>query len=125
MICNGCTVRGTVERSVLSPGVYVSPGAIIRDSVVMTDTWVGPGAVLDKVIIDKQVVIGAGAIVGHGDDLHVPNVLQPDKVNTGITVIGKGAQIPAGCTIGRNVVIGAERTEVDFPSLHIQSGASV
>jgi glucose-1-phosphate adenylyltransferase len=25
MICNGCTVRGTVERSVLSPGVYVSP----------------------------------------------------------------------------------------------------
>jgi glucose-1-phosphate adenylyltransferase len=125
MVCNGCTVRGTVERSVLSPGVYVSPGAIIRDSVVMTDTWIGPGAVLDKVIIDKQVVIGAGAIVGHGDDLHVPNALQPDKVNTGITVVGKGAHIPAGCTIGRNVVIGAERSEADFPSLHIHSGASV
>lgn len=125
MVCNGCTVRGTVERSVLSPGVYVSPGAIIRDSVVMTDTWVGPGAVLDKVIIDKQVVIGAGAIVGHGDDLHVPNALQPDKVNTGITVVGKGAHIPAGCTIGRNVVIGAERTEADFPALQIPSGASV
>jgi len=125
MVCNGCTVRGTVERSVLSPGVYVSPGAIIRDSVVMTDTWVGPGAVLDKVIIDKQVVIGAGAIVGHGDDLHVPNALQPDKVNTGITVVGKSAHIPAGCIIGRNVVIGAERTEADFPALQIPSGASV
>jgi glucose-1-phosphate adenylyltransferase len=30
IICNGCTIRGTVERSVLSPGVYVSPGAIVR-----------------------------------------------------------------------------------------------
>jgi glucose-1-phosphate adenylyltransferase len=125
MICNGCTIRGNVERSVLSPGVYVSPGAIVRDSVIMTDTWIGPGAVLDKVIVDKQVVIGAGAIVGHGDDLDTPNTLQPDKVNTGISVIGKGAHIPAGCTIGRNVVISAERNDHEFPGLVIPSGATV
>ncbi|MFN5059142.1 MAG: glucose-1-phosphate adenylyltransferase [Chloroflexota bacterium] len=125
MVCNGCTIRGTVERSVLSPGVYVSPGAIVRDSVIMTDTWIGPGAVLDKVIVDKQVVIGAGAVVGYGDDMTTPNEKQPDKVNTGISVIGKGAHIPAGCKIGRNVVVGAERTEEDFPSLDIRTGMTV
>ena len=32
MVANGCNVRGQVEHSVLSPGVYVSEGAIVRDS---------------------------------------------------------------------------------------------
>ncbi|MFN8568178.1 MAG: hypothetical protein U0Z44_11835 [Kouleothrix sp.] len=34
MVCNGAIVRGRVERSVLSPGVYVSPGALVRDMVM-------------------------------------------------------------------------------------------
>ena len=125
MVCNGCTVHGTVERSVLSPGVYVAPGAVIRDSVVMTDTWIGPGTILDKVIVDKQVVIGANAIIGYGDDLTTPNTNQPDKVNTGISIIGKNARIPDHCKIGRNVVIGADRTEHDFVTLNVVSGMTV
>lgn len=125
MVCNGCTVLGIVERSVLSPGVYVAPGAIVRDSVIMTDTWIGPGSVLDKVIVDKQVVIGANAVIGYGDDLHLPNAIQPDKVNTGISIIGKNTHIPANCHIGRNVVINAGCRETDFPSLDIQSGMTI
>ncbi len=125
IICNGCTIRGTVERSVLSPGVYVSPGAVVRDSVVMNDTWIGPGAVLDRVIVDKQVVIGAGARVGVGDDLTVPNKAQPDKLNTGITVIGKSAHIPPGIVIGRNVVVNADRDEGDFPQGEVASGETI
>ncbi|MFV9503829.1 MAG: glucose-1-phosphate adenylyltransferase [Oscillochloridaceae bacterium umkhey_bin13] len=125
IICNGCTIRGTVERSVLSPGVYVSPGAIVRDSVVMNDTWIGPGAVLDRVIVDKQVVIGAGAQLGVGDDLTVPNKLQPDKINTGVTVVGKSAHIPPGISIGRNVVINADRDEADFPGGNVASGETI
>ena len=125
MVCNGCTVLGTVERSVLSPGVYVAPGAIVRDSVIMTDTWIGPGSVIDKVIIDKQVVIGANAVVGYGDDLLTPNAKQPDKVNTGISVIGKNAHIPANCHIGRNVVVNADCREADFPTLDVRSGMTI
>ena len=125
ILCNGCTIRGTVERSVLSPGVYVSPGAIVRDSVVMNDTWIGPGAVLDRVIVDKQVVVGAGVRLGYGDDLTVPNTRQPDKLNTGVTVVGKSAHIPAGITIGRNVVINADRDEADFPAGDVASGATI
>lgn len=125
IVCNGCSVRGTVERSVLSPGVYVSPGAIVRDSVVMNDTWIGPGAVLDRVIIDKQVVVGAGARVGFGDDLTVLNAQQPDKLSTGISVIGKSAHIPPGISIGRNVVINADRDTEDFPGGDVASGETI
>jgi len=125
ILCNGCVIRGTVERSVLSPGVYVSPGAIVRDSVVMNDTWIGPGAVLDRVIIDKQVVIGASARVGMGDDLTVPNARQPDKLNTGISVIGKSAHIQPGISVGRNVVINADRDTEDFPRGDVASGETI
>lgn len=113
MVANGSNIRGRVERSVLSPGVYVSEGAVVRDSVVMNDTWIGPGAVLDKVIVDKQVVIGADVRLGQGPD-NKPNAQEPDKLNTGISVVGKGAHIPAGVSIGRNVVIVPRAKDQDF-----------
>jgi glucose-1-phosphate adenylyltransferase len=115
MVSNGCVIRGTVSNSVLSPGVYVSPSAVIKDSVIMNDTWVGPGAHLDKVVIDKQVMIGAGAVLGEGDE-SVPNAQMPDKLFAGISVVGKGAYIPDRAKIGRNVLINSARDEQDFPA---------
>lgn len=127
LMCNGCVVRGQVERSVLSPGVYVSPGAVVRDSVVMNDTWIGPGAVLDKVVVDKEVVVGSGALVGFGSDHDTVNKLDPDKLFTGITVIGKGAHIPANVRVGRNVLVNAARDDEDFAPFgdHVPSGETV
>ena len=124
LISNGCVVRGRVERSVLSPGVYVSPGAVVRESVIINDTWIGPGAVVDRAIIDENVVIGPGTYLGDGDDL-TPNHEVPDKVNTGINVIGAGAQVPGGRRIGRNVLIHCDRLEQDFPGGDIPSGEAV
>lgn len=125
MISNGCIVRGQVERSVLSPGVYVAPGAVVRDSIIMNDTWIGPGAQIDRAIVDKSAVIGAGVKLGVGDDLTIPNKQQPDKLNTGVTIVGKGAHIPANTTIGRNVVINADRDEDAFPSAEVASGETI
>jgi glucose-1-phosphate adenylyltransferase len=126
MICNGCIVRGQVERSVLSPGVYISPGAIVRESVIMNDTWIGPGAILDRVIIDKDVVIGAGAQVGTGDE-NTPNKQLKDKLTTGITVVGKAAHIPANVRVGRNVLVNADVDEEAFASFgeQVSSGETV
>jgi glucose-1-phosphate adenylyltransferase len=115
LVSNGCVVRGLVTNSVLSPGVYVSPGSVIKDSIVMNDTWIGPGAKLEKVVVDKNVVIGAGAIVGTGDEA-APNEQMPDKLTSGITVVGKGAYIPERAQIGRNVLINSDRDEKDFPA---------
>lgn len=114
MVANGCIVRGHVEHSVLSPGVYVSPEAVVRDSIVMNDTWIGPGAVLDRAIVDKQVVIGAGTLLGSGKDLRTPNKVEGDKLNTGLTVVGKGAHVPPNTRIGRNVVIATKTEEEAF-----------
>lgn len=115
MVSNGCIVRGLVTNSILSPGVYVSPGAVVKDSVIMNDTWIGPGALLDKVVVDKQVVIGAGATVGTGEE-SVVNEQMPDKLFAGITVIGKNAYIPDRVQIGRNVLINSGRDESNFPA---------
>lgn len=127
LLSNGCVVRGQVEESVLSPGVYVSPGAVVRKSVVMNDTWIGPGAVVDRMVVDKEVVIGSGALIGFGDDLDVPNRQMPDKLYAGISVIGKGAHLPPNLRLGRNVLVNAGRDEEDFAPFgdHVPSGETV
>ncbi len=127
LICNGCTVRGQVYHSVLSPGVYVSPGAIVRDSIIMNDTWIGPGAIVDRCILDKNVVVGAGVQLGWGDDFTTPNQRHPDRFNTGPTIVGKGAHIPANRRIGRNVVIQSDVDEEAFSAFGeiVPSGATV
>lgn len=124
MVSNGSIVRGRVERSVLSPGVYVAPGAVVRESVVMNDTWIGPGAVLDRVIVDKEVVIGAGVHLGTGEMPGPANKLLGEKLDTGITVVGKRAHLPANIRVGRNVLINADLTEEAF-SGDIASGETV
>jgi len=124
LVSNGCVIGGHVEHSVLSPGVYVSPGAVVRESVIINDSWIGPGAVVERSIIDENVVIGAGTYLGHGDDM-APNQKMPDRLNTGITVVGAGAHVPGGLVIGRNVLIRTGRVESDFPGTEIASGETV
>jgi glucose-1-phosphate adenylyltransferase len=125
LISHGCTISGTVERSVLSPGVRVDPGAIVRDSVIMFDTVIRAGAVVDRAIIDKEVSVGPNAIVGTGLDLKKANEDEPERLNTGITVVGKRAVIPASARIGRNVRIAEGVRPADFRSKRVKSGGSV
>jgi glucose-1-phosphate adenylyltransferase len=124
LISNGCVIRGRVENSVLSPGVYVSPGAVVKESIIINDTWIGPGAVIDRAIIDENAVIGPGTYLGVGDDL-TPNKEMPDKMTTGINVVGAGAQIPGGLRLGRNVLIHSDRSESDFSGTEYASGEAI
>jgi glucose-1-phosphate adenylyltransferase len=102
LLANGARVAGRVERSVLSPGVQVGPGATVRDSVILNRTTIGAGAWVERAVLDKDVRIGPGARVGDGGD-------DPST----ITVVGKGAEIPEGSVVapGRVVPIGAQITE--------------
>jgi glucose-1-phosphate adenylyltransferase len=124
LISHGCIVNGTVVNSVLSPGVTVEVGAVVRDSIVMFDTVIRTGAIIDRAIIDKEVTVGQGAIVGaDGDD--TPNRREPTRLNTGITVIGKQSVIPRGTRIGRNVRVGSNVRSTDYPGRVVKSGGSV
>ena len=113
LVANGCRVAGKVIRSVLSPGVTVAAGAEVRDSIVMNDTSIGRGATVDRAILDKEISIGEGARIGVGDGAP-PNRACPDHLSSGLIVIGKGAQVPEGITIGRNARIGAHVRIRDF-----------
>ncbi len=125
LVSHGCVIDGTVMNSVLSPGVRVEAGAVVRDSIVMFDSVVRAGAVVDQAILDKEVVVGAGAIVGLGPIPAPPNRLEPGTLTTGITVVGKRAAVPRGARIGRNVRIDPDVRTVDYSTRVVQSGETV
>jgi glucose-1-phosphate adenylyltransferase len=125
LISHGCIIDGTVVNSVLSPGVRVDVGAVVRDSIVMFDCVIRSGAVVDRSILDKEVIVGQGAIVGDGPDFDTPNRQEPGRLNTGITVVGKRAIIPRGARIGRNVKVAGGVRSTDFRTKVVRDGASV
>jgi glucose-1-phosphate adenylyltransferase len=124
LLSNGCVIEGTVVNSVLSPGVWVEPGAQVRDSIIMNDTVVRTGALVDRCVLDKEIEIGAGAQVGVGDD-NTPNQLEPANINTGITIVGKRASIPARASIGRNCRIDPGTSKDDYEQLDVPSGGTI
>jgi glucose-1-phosphate adenylyltransferase len=111
LITDGCTIEGTVEYSILSPGVRVARGAVVKQSIILPDAVIEAGAVVDKCIIDKNGVIGRFAHVGYGAD-YTP--IKEIGLNTGITVIGKSTIVPPDIKIGRNVVVGSDLTDDRF-----------
>jgi glucose-1-phosphate adenylyltransferase len=125
LISHGCVINGTVVNSVLSPGVRVDVGAVVRDSIVMFDCEIRSSAIIDRAILDKEVVVGQGAIVGDGPDLDTPNKAEPGRLNTGITVVGKRSVIPRGTRIGRNVKVAGDVRVSDFGSRVLRTGSSV
>ena len=124
LVCNDCVIKGRVEHSVLSPGVRVAEGAVVKDSIIMSDSVVGQHSIIDHAILDKEIVVGADCHIGFGDDSQV-NHKEPKVLNTGITIVGKGARIPPGVKVGRNCAIFSNVVENDFPSSTIQSGETV
>ncbi len=102
LLSNGCIIEGIVERSVQSPGARVAPGAIVRDSVIMNDTLISANAKVGRTVIHKEVWVGEGAEIGYGVD-NAPNRRYPERLNTGLTVVGKRTRIPAGLKVEYNV----------------------
>ncbi len=114
LISNGCVIEGHVHHSVLSPGVIVKEGAQVRDSVILRNVVVEEGAQVDHCVVDEHTVIEGKGLIGHGPDV-CPNQELPDILNTGLTLIGQHAHLPAGVQIGRNVQIHSYATRDDFP----------
>lgn len=123
-VSDGCIVHGDVVHSILSPGVRVEAGAVVRNAVIMNDTVIQSGAVVDRSVVDKEVIIGSTAQIGVDND-NKPNKEEPTVLYPGITVIGKHAIIPNGAVIGRNCRIDSKVMATDFEKLEIYSGETV
>ncbi len=61
MIADGCIIEGTVENSILFPGVTVGKGATVKNCILFKHTTVGANASLHCVIADKYVGVREGA----------------------------------------------------------------
>lgn len=61
-----CIIKGYVENSVLSPGVWVGEGAVVRDSVIMANVSIGRHTRVYKSILDEGVSIGEHCNIGDG-----------------------------------------------------------
>jgi glucose-1-phosphate adenylyltransferase len=124
LVSNGCIVEGEVINSILSPGVHVARGAVVRDSVVMLNTTIGSNAVVDRCIVDEQVTVGAGAQLGVGEDGE-RNHTEPNHFSDGVSVIGYGVCLPEGVVVGRHCRIDPEVGPDDLLGVEIPSGATV
>ncbi len=123
VIAEGCMIYGTVRNSVLFPGVIVEKGALIENSIVMSNSHVGENCHLDQCIISEDVRIYSSVTIGQGEN--VPNEDKPNIYNSGITVVGEGAEIPDGTVVGKNVMIDMNVQQEDFCGSAVSSGASV
>ncbi|MCA9757097.1 MAG: NTP transferase domain-containing protein [Candidatus Eisenbacteria bacterium] len=124
IVARGCRIGGTVRNSILSPGVVVEEGATVENSILLADCRIAAGARLDHAILDKLVEIGPSAVVGGcGED--TVNERFPGHLDTGISLIGKGARIPGHCKIERNVVVFPESNLTELGVSHVESGDTV
>ena len=96
LITEGCDIRGTVINSVLSNGVTVEEGAVVRDSVLMTDVTVKVGARVEYSIIDSDTVICENASVG-----------KERASARGLAVVGEGLVVEAGSVIPDGEMVGS------------------
>jgi glucose-1-phosphate adenylyltransferase len=102
-----------VERSVLSPGVYVGPQAVVLDSILFTDCSIEAGARVERAIIDKVVTVGHQAQVGRID---------ASADDLGIATVGKNTQVPNATVIGRGASVGPDIAADSFPRGGVADG---
>lgn len=57
IIANGCLIRGSAEYSIVSSGVRIGKGSIIKNCVIMQKCQIGDNCYLDSIILDKDVKV--------------------------------------------------------------------
>lgn len=74
MIANGCLIGGSVENSIVSRGVKIGKGTVIKNCIIMQKCQIEENCYLDSVILDKDVKVDAGThLVG---TIHAPYVIR-------------------------------------------------
>jgi glucose-1-phosphate adenylyltransferase len=56
-LANGCVIEGTVENSVIGRGVMIKPGAVVKNSVVLTQAVIGEGVHIENQVVDKNAKV--------------------------------------------------------------------
>ena len=123
IIGNGCDIYGEVHSSVISSGVTIGKGSVVRDSIIMNDAVIGDHCVIDKAIIAENVQIGDNVTLGTGSD--TPNKMRPDIYGFGLVTIGEDSVIPSDVQIGKNTAISGVTSKEDYINGELASGETL
>lgn len=123
IIGNGCDIYGEVHSSVISSGVTIGKGSVVRDSIIMKDVVIGDHCVIDKAIIAENVQIGDNVTLGTGSD--TPNKMRPDIYGFGLVTIGEDSVIPSDVQIGKNTAISGVTSKEDYINGELASGETL
>ena len=88
IVTEGCIIDGTVINSVLSNGVVVEAGAVVKDAVILSGAVIKKNAKVEYAIVDEDVVIEEGVTLG----------VDRNTVKD-VTVVG------AGCVISKDTPV--------------------
>jgi glucose-1-phosphate adenylyltransferase len=82
LIVEGCVVLGSVNNSILFPGVQIGKNSRITDSVIMANTKIGDNVVIEKAIIGENAVIRKNCRIGNQDKITLIGEGQDIKMET-------------------------------------------
>ena len=68
LVNEGCTIEGTVKKSILFQGVTVKKGAMIKESVIMPDAVIGENVIIEKAIVPSSLNIPDNTIIKNDSD---------------------------------------------------------
>lgn len=57
LICNGCTVYGSVKHSILGSGAVIGDGAVVEDSIVLPNAIIGRNCRIKNAIVNEGVIM--------------------------------------------------------------------
>lgn len=123
IIGDAAEIYGEIHNSVIGSGVYVGPGVVIRDSIIMSNSCIGDGTIIDKSIVAEGVEIGKRCVLGGGED--VPNKVKPDVYSFGLVTIGENSVVPNDVKIGMNTAIAGVTETADYPNGILESGETL
>ncbi len=126
-ISDSCRINGTVENSIIFPGVEIGDQTLVSDSIILPYNRIGAGSRIVKTIIDERtdmnpenryLNIGDSVRIGSGEDF-IKNGDFPLSLFDSVTLIGKDCRIPGGVRIGGGCYAGPGMGEESFAAKKI------
>lgn len=60
LVADGCIIDGTVENSIISRGVHIAKGAVVKNCIVMQNSVISERCEIENVVVDKECTLRVG-----------------------------------------------------------------